>query len=174
MNKDIIKQSEIASKIYIIRGKKVMLDMDLATLYEIKTKVLKQAVKRNIKRFPEDFMFELSKNELANWRSQIVTSNIAAKMSLRRPPCAFTEHGVAMLSSILNSDRAITINIQIIKAFIKMREYILTHKDLKLKIEKLERKYKDHDEKINLIFEAIKQLLDPVKLKKEYKIGFKP
>ena len=95
-------------------------------------------------------------------------------MSLRKPPYAFTEHGVAMLSSILNSDRAIIINIQIIKAFIKMREFILTHKDLKIKIEKLERKYKDHDEKINLVFEAIKQLLEPPKSKKEYKIGFKP
>jgi len=172
MDKDITMQSEIASKIYVIRGKKVMFNYDLAKLYGVKTKVLNQAVKRNIIRFPDDFMFELTKKELENWRSQIVTSNPQAKMSLRRIPYVFTEQGIAMLSSVLNSEKAIQVNIQIMRIFVKIKEMIITHKDLKLKIRELEEKYKDHDQQISTIFEAIRQLLEPPKPKKKYEIGF--
>ncbi|MBQ6064544.1 MAG: ORF6N domain-containing protein [Prevotella sp.] len=113
----------IQSMIYEIRGERVMLDRDIATLYNVETKVLNQAVKRNIKRFPEDFMFQLSKSEFQTWKSQIVTSN-SDKMGLRRPPYAFTEQGVAMLSGILNSDVAIDINIKIIRAFVALRRIV--------------------------------------------------
>ena len=113
----------IQSKIYEIRGERVMLDRDIAALYNVETKVLNQAVKRNIKRFPEDFMFQLSKTEFQIWKSQIVTSN-SDKMGLRRPPYAFTEQGVAMLSGILNSDVAIDTNIRIIRAFVALRRIV--------------------------------------------------
>ena len=113
----------IQSKIYVIRGQRVMLDRDIAALYNVDTKVLNQAVKRNIKRFPEDFMFQLSKTEFQIWKSQIVTSN-SDKMGLRRPPYAFTEQGVAMLSGILNSDIAIDTNIKIIRAFVALRRIV--------------------------------------------------
>lgn len=113
----------IQSKIYEIRGERVMLDRDIAALYNVETKVLNQAVKRNIKRFPEDFMFQLSKTEFQIWKSQIVTSN-SDKMGLRRPPYAFTEQGVAMLSGILNSDVAIDTNIKIIRAFVALRRIV--------------------------------------------------
>jgi hypothetical protein len=128
----------IERRIYLIRGQKVMLDADIAELYQVPTKRLNEQVKRNLDRFPEDFMFQLSEEELANWRSQITTSNPAAKMGLRRPPYAFTEHGVAMLSSVLNSPRAVQMNILIIRAFVKLRELLATHKDLARKIEQVE------------------------------------
>ena len=147
-----------------------MIDRDLAELYQVDTRYLNKQVKRNITRFPEDFMFQLNTKEFKNLMFQIGTSK---RGGTRKNPYIFTENGVAMLSSILKSKRAIEVNIQIMRIFTKLREYILTHKDLKLKIEKLERKYKNHDEKINLIFEAIKQLLDPPKPKKEYTIGFR-
>ena len=121
----------IQNKIFEIRGQKVMLDFDLAALYEVETKVFNQAVKRNIKRFPADFMFEMSREELENWRSQFVTSN-SDKMGLRYSPFCFTEQGVAMLSSVLNSETAIRVNIQIIRVFTKMRELLSTHKDILL------------------------------------------
>ena len=124
-----IPQEIILNKIYEIRGQKVMLDRDLAELYGVETKVLKQAVRRNIQRFPEDFMFEMLKDEFQNWRSQFVTSN-SEKMGLRYTPFCFTEQGVTMLSCVLNSQRAIEVNIQIIRTFTKMREMILTHKDI--------------------------------------------
>jgi len=114
----------IERRIYLIRDQKVMLDSDLAGLYQVPTKALNQAVKRNLTRFPADFMFQLTTRELENWRSQIVTTNPAAKMALRRPPYAFTEHGVAMLSSVLNSERAVQVNIVIMRAFIKLREML--------------------------------------------------
>ena len=115
-----------------------MLDADLAEVYQAPTKALNQAVRRNLDRFPEDFMFQLTDDELENWRSQFVTSNPAAKMGLRRPPFAFTELGVAMLSSVLNSDRAVQMNILIMRVFVKLRELLATHKDLARKIEHLE------------------------------------
>jgi phage regulator Rha-like protein len=147
----------IMSKIYLIRGKKVMIDRDLAELYGVETKVLKQTVRRNKKRFPSDFMFEMSTEELQNWRSQIVTSN-ADKMGLRYPPFCFTEHGVLMLASVLNSDRAIQINIQIVRVFTKMREMLMENKEILHRLEKIQEKLAEHDENIILIFEYIKQL----------------
>ncbi len=158
----------ITNKIYFLRNLKVMLDRDLAELYGVETRVLKQAVRRNIKRFPEDFMFELSKEEFTNWRSQFVISNNGDKMGLRHPPMAFTEQGVAMLSSVLKSDRAIQVNIQIMRAFNKLRQMLATHKDLKKKIEAMEAKY---DKQFRVVFEAIKQLLAEDK-KPKRKIGF--
>ena len=131
-----VNDEAIINKIYFIRGFKVMIDRDLATLYGVETKRLKEAVKRNIQRFPEDFMFEMTNEELIDWRSQIATSN-SDKMGLRYPPFCFTELGVAMLSSILNSDVAIQVNIQIIRIFHKMKEALLAQKDILLSIEKL-------------------------------------
>ena len=158
----------ITSKIYYIRGRKVMLDRDLAELYEIKTKVLKQAVTRNIDRFPDGFMFKLNKEELASWRSQYVTSNSGVMMGLRHPPMAFTEQGVAMLSSVLNSKRAIQVNIQIIKTFVRLRKTLATHDELRQKIEDMEARY---DKQFRIVFEAIKQLLQEENHPKR-KIGF--
>ena len=157
----------ITSKIYFIRDHKVMLDRDLAELYGVETKLLKRTVRRNIDRFPSDFMFELTKKELENWRCQFGTS-ISIKMGLRYSPMAFTEQGVAMLSSVLNSKRAIQVNIQIMRVFTKLRKMLATHDDLRQKIEDMEAKY---DEQFRIVFEAIKQLLkedDQPKLK----IGF--
>jgi phage regulator Rha-like protein len=136
----------IATKILEIRGKKVMIDRELSALYGVSTKVLNQAVKRNISRFPEDFMFKLTWNEVQSLRSQIVTLNGKKVSSSKRGrhikylPYAFTEQGVAMLSSVLNSERAIRVNIQIMRAFVKLKELLLTHKDLAIKLEALERK----------------------------------
>jgi ORF6N domain len=116
-----------------------MLDADLAALYQVPTKALNQAFRRNLERFPEDFAFQLSKNDLENWRSQIVTSNSSAKMGLRRPPYAFTQEGIAMLSSVLRSERAVQMNIAIMRAFVRMRELMATHKDIAARVERLER-----------------------------------
>ncbi|OGZ63674.1 MAG: DNA-binding protein [Candidatus Staskawiczbacteria bacterium RIFCSPLOWO2_01_FULL_37_25b] len=171
-NSIIIPSEKIVSKIYIIRNRKVMIDRDLAKLYDVPTKSLNLAVKRNIKRFPEDFMFQLSKEELKIWRFQIETSK-SDKMGLRRPPHAFTEHGVAMLSSVLNSDRAIKINIQIIRTFIKIRELLATNDALQRKIMELEKKYGSHDDKIKKIFDTLNLLLLDEKTKPKKEIGFK-
>ena len=141
-----------------------MIDRDLAELYGVPTKVFNQAVKRNVERFPDDFMFQMTKEESGNWRSQFVTSKAD-----RRPPYVFTEQGVAMLSSVLKSKRAVQVNIQIIRTFTKLREMLATHADLKKKIEAMERKY---DKQFRIVFEAIKQLLqEPDKPKPE--IGFR-
>jgi len=161
---DIVPVEIIAEKIFLIRGQKVMLDRDLAKLYGVATKVFNQAVKRNIRRFPDDFMFQLNKEEFEDWRSQIVTSNISAKMGLRRCPYVFTEQGVAMLSSVLNSDRAIKVNIQIMRVFVKIREYLAAHKDVLKKLE-------EHDKQIKTIFGVINKLLLPPP-KKTGKMGF--
>ena len=148
----------VAAKILMVRGKKVMLDRDLAELYGVGTKVLLQSVKRNAKRFPEDFMYQLTREEVANLRSQIVTSRWGGQRYL---PNVFTEQGVAMLSTVLNSERAIHVNIAIMRAFVKLRQVLLTHKDLAEKLEELERKYQFHESGIQMIFEAIKKLLEP-------------
>lgn len=153
----------IIDKIYLIRGQKVMLDRDLAGLYQVETRRLNEQVRRNLSRFPEDFMFELTKEELENWMSQIATSN-SIKMGLRKPPQCFTEQGVAMLSSVLNSERAIQMNIQIIRIFAKMKEMVLTHKDILLKIEKLETQTGKNSSDIQSIFKALKQLLQEPKI----------
>lgn len=162
----------ITSRIYLIRGVKVMLDSDLAELYGVETRSLKQAVRRNIKRFPEDFMFVLTKEEFDLLRSQIV---ISTKGGTMYRSYAFTEQGVARLSSVLNSDRAIQVNIQIMRAFSQMRKMLLSHKDLKRKIEIMEKKfakkYADHDKKINLIFKTLKKMIIEED-KSKRKIGF--
>ena len=129
----------------LIRGQKVVLDRAIAELYAVKTKVLKQAVRRNINRFPNDFMFELTKEEFENWRSQFVTSN-RDKMGLRYRPMAFTEQGVAMLSSVLNSDRAIQVNMEIMRAFVRLRQMLATHKELARKLAELEQHLESHDQ----------------------------
>jgi len=158
----LIPQETIEGKILLIRGKKVILDRDLAVLYEVQTKVLKQAVRRNAKRFPDDFMFELTTKEFENWRSQFVTSK-SDKMGLRYKPMAFTEQGVAMLSSVLNSERAIQVNIQIIRTFTKLREMLATHKDLQKKIVAMEGKY---DKQFKVVFDALR-VFNPVR---DYKL----
>lgn len=148
-----------------MRGCKVMLDNDLAGLYGVQTKVLLQALKRNIERFPPDFAFQLSSSEFKILRSQIVTSSWGGRRYL---PYAFTEQGVAMLSSVLNSERAIQVNIQIMRAFTKMREMVIGYADLKRKIDDMEKKY-DHQFKV--VFDAIRQLMAPP-VREKRKIGF--
>lgn len=168
--KDLIPAEIIERHIYLIRGHKVMFDHHLAKLYGVPAKVLNQAVKRHKNRFPEDFMFRLTKTELENWRSQFVTSNSSLKKGLRRPPFAFTEQGVAMLSSALNSERAIHVNIAIMRAFVKLKQYALTHEDLARKIDALEKKY---DAQFKAVFDAIRALMQPEE-KPHPKIGFRP
>jgi hypothetical protein len=158
----------VVRNILVIRGHKVMIDSELAALYQVQTKALNQAVQRNIERFPADFMFQLNATEFANWRSQIVTSNSGAVMGLRRPPYAFTEHGVAMLSSVLRSKRAIRVNIEIMRAFSRLREVLASHADLAQQLDALEDKYDRH---FKVVFDAIRKLMiepDP----KSRPIGF--
>ena len=165
----LIPQEVIENKILLLRGKKVMLDRDLAILYKVPTRRLNEQVKRNIERFPKDFMFQLTKEEFGNWKSQIAMSN-SVKMGIRRKPYAFTEQGVAMLSSVLNSKVAIQVNIQIMRTFIRLKEIIMSNKGIQRKIENMERKY---DQQFKVVFDAIKQLLiSPEKSKG--KIGFHP
>lgn len=163
----------LLTKIFYLRGQKVMLDKDLAELYGVQTKVLKQAVKRNLNRFPADFMFELSDNESQILRSQIVTSRLNWGGS-RYLPIAFTEHGVLMLSSILNSERAIGVNIRIMRLFTKMRELLMTHKDLLTELEEIRKKMVTQDERIDLVFDYLTQFIttDATEIERR-KIGFK-
>lgn len=145
-------------KIHLIRGQKVMLDQDLAALYGIETKAFNQAVKRNIERFPEDFMFELTPEEFEYLRSQVVTSSWGGRRYL---PKAFTEQGVAMLSGILSTPVAIEVNIRIIRVFARMREMLITQQDILLRLEQLERHTDDQSKEIELIFSALRELLQP-------------
>jgi hypothetical protein len=183
-SQSLIPHERIENKIFLIRGKKVMFDIDLAMLYGVPTKRLNEQVKRNSDRFPDDFMFKLSSEEVKNWRSQIETSNLAnikeelpvrsqiataSKRNLRFSPYVFTEQGVAMLSSVLKSKQAVQVNIQIMRTFTKIREMLVSNKDLREKIEKLEKKY---DGQFRAVFDAIARLLaEEVKPRKE--IGFK-
>ena len=153
----LVPEEAIISKIYYLREQKVMLDRDLAELYGVQTRTLMQAVKRNVDRFPEDFMFQLKDEEFQNWKSQIVISK-GDKMGLRKRPYAFTEQGVAMLSSVLNSASAIKMNIQIIRLFTKMRQLLFTHKDLLLKVEQIEQRLESHDEQLLQLFNYLKRL----------------
>jgi hypothetical protein len=157
----------------LIRGQKVMLDRDLAALYDVPTKALKQAVRRNIKRFPEDFMFTLTAQEFAKWRSQTVTS-ISDRMGLRHAPMAFTEQGVAMLSSVLRSPRAVLVNVEIMRAFVRLRRYLATHQALAEQLKELENRVAGHDEQIQAIFQAIRQLIAPSAETERPSIGFRP
>lgn len=150
-----------------------MVDRDLAELYGVETKQLKRQVKRNIDRFPEDFMFELNDEEFQDWRSQFGTSNEADRMGLRYAPYVFSEQGVAMLSSVLNSDRAIKVNIQIMRIYTKMREMLMTNQEILLRLEKLEGNISRNDADIKLIFIYLKQLLTPPEQSKRSRIGFK-
>jgi len=163
---EIIPIELITEKIFLVRGKKVMLDRDLAMLYEVETKALKQAVRRNAERFPEDFMFVLSNQEFKNLRSQIVTSSYGGT---RYVPMAFTEQGIAMLSSILRSKRAIQVNIQIMRTFANLRKMLVDHKALREKIEAMEARY---DRQFQIVFDAIKQLIT-VEEKPKKEIGFR-
>jgi ORF6N domain-containing protein len=160
------------NRIYFIRQQKVMIDRDLAELYGVETRVLNQAVRRNIDRFPSDFIFQLSGAEFEDWISQLVISN-SVKKGLRKRPLAFTEQGVAMLSSVLNSETAIQVNIQIIRIFTRMRAMIMSHKDILQQLEQMERKLAGHDEDMQLIFQYLKQLLIPAESPKRQRIGFR-
>lgn len=164
---DLVPVEKIENRILPIRGKKVMLDSDLAKLYEVPTKVLNQAVKRNLKRFPEDFMFRLTNKE----KEELVTNCDhlkSLKFSLQMP-YAFTEQGVAMLSSVLNSERAIMVNIQIMRAFVSLKREILTYTALKRKLELMEKKY---DVQFKVVFDAIRHLMAPSLEKTKSRIGF--
>lgn len=152
-----LPEERIQQTIFVIRGERVMLDRDLAALYGVPTKALKQAVRRNLSRFPIDFMFVLSKGEFENWRSQFVTSN-ADRKGLRYPPMAFTEQGVAMLSSVLNSERAIEVNIEIMRAFVRLRRMLSSNVELARKLAELEKKY---DRQFKIVFDAIRELMTP-------------
>lgn len=167
MNKEIIPEEVaeqlIKSKIYVIRGVKVMLDKDLAELYQTPTKSLNLAVRRNLERFPKDFMFQLSDEEYESLRFQIETSKIGRGGS-RYLPYVFTDYGVAMLSSVLNSDRAIQMNIFIIRVFIKIKEWVLSNKDLEIKVEKIEKKQKEQGDLLNNVNSVLTQLVEkPIK-----------
>ena len=163
-----VPTERIERSILLIRGQKVMLDRDLAELYGVETRVLNQAVRRNIRRFPPDFMFQLSAEEFAHWRSQLVMST-RERTGLRRRPFAFTEQGVTMLSSVLKSDRAIGVNLAIMRAFVRLRQLMATHKELARKIEELERRY---DAQFRAVFDAIRELMQPAPLPPKGGIGF--
>ncbi len=158
-NKVAVPEEIIMNKIYLIREQKVMLDRDLAELYGVETRVLKQAVKRNLDRFPDDFMFEMTKEEFINWRSQFVTSN-SDKMGLRYAPFCFTEQGVTMLACVLNSQRAIQLNIQIVRIFTKIREVLTDNLSVKLEIEEIKKKLENQDKNIELVFSYLDELIE--------------
>jgi hypothetical protein len=165
----IIPLERIESRILFIGGQEVMLDADLARLYEIETRALVQAVKRNIERFPGDFMFQLTQDEFDFLRSQSVISNPEGRGGRRYLPYAFTEQGVAMLSSVLRSDRAIHVNIEIMRAFVRLRRMLASHKELAQKLAALEKKYDTH---FRVVFDAIRELMTPPEPKNKRPIGF--
>ncbi len=167
--KELIPVEVIERKIYLIRGHKVMIDKELAELYGVATRVLNQAVRRNMKRFPSDFMFSLTREEIMNLSQIVISSRIKHAPNV----FVFTEQGVAMLSSILNSERAVQVNIAIMRAFVKVREMLSANKELASKLAQLERKIEKHDEEIKLIFNAIRQLMAPATDTKKGKIGFR-
>ena len=172
-SKENLNKEQIITNIFRIRGVSVMIDRDLAMLYGVKTKVLKQAVKRNLERFPQDFMFQMSEDEFKNWRSQTVTSNSPEKMGLRYIPFCFTELGVAMLSSVLSSQTAILMNIEILRAFSAMKKALLTNQEILLKLALIENKLGSHETGIKDLFEALRLLIQPPSKPRE-RIGFKP
>lgn len=168
---ELVAEQKILNRIYAIRGEKVMLDKDLAEMYGVETRVLNQGIKRNLKRFPKDFMFQLSEKEFKNLISQNVTSSWGGT---RKLPYAFTEQGVAMLSSVLNSDTAIEVNIRIIRVFTKLREYALTHKEILLQLSRLEKEVKGNSKDIENIFTVLKELIEKeAKPTPRNRIGFK-
>ena len=164
----LISSDTLTGSILVIRGHKVMLDADLAALYGVETKALNQAVRRNIERFPDDFMFQLTSDEMENLRSQTVTSSSWGGRRTR--PYAFTEQGVAMLSSVLKSPHAIQVNIEIMRAFVRLRQMVTSNADLARKLNALERKY---DGQFKFVFAAIRELTEPTPKKKGRPIGFR-
>lgn len=172
--KVLIPAEVIEKRILLVRGQKVMLDRDLAELYGVETRVLNQAVRRNIDRFPDDFMFSLTREEIMRISQNVTSSEHSGRGSLKfsKSVMAFTEQGVAMLSSVLRSDRAIHVNIAIMRAFVKLREILSTHKELARKLAELERKIEKHDEEIKGVFHAIRQLMAPPDAKHR-RIGFR-
>ena len=169
MDTILMSAARIERVIYLIRDEKVMLDRDLAALYGVSTKALKQAVKRNLTRFPNDFMFVLNAREFEIWRSQFVTST-ADRKGLRYAPMAFTEHGILMLSTVLNSERAIRVNIEIMRAFVRLRQLIAANAELSRRLDELERKY---DRQFKIVFDTIRQLVTPRSGNRK-QIGFRP
>lgn len=171
----LILAERIESRIFLIRKEKVMLDEDLADLYEVETKALNRAVKRNLDRFPKDFMFQLTAKEFADLRFQFGTSSLRSQIGTSRwggrryPPYAFTEQGVAMLSSVLHSRRAVLVNIEIMRAFVRLRQMLASHAVLVRKLDALERKY---DAQFKAVFDAIRELMAPLEPKKKRPIGF--
>ena len=168
---ELIPAEIIERRILLIRGRKVMLDADLAALYQVPTGALNQAVRRNLDRFPDDFMFQLNRAELENWKSQLVISNPDAKMALRKPPLAFTEQGVAMLSSVLKSKRAIAVNVAIMRTFVRLRQILATHKELAERLAAMEKKY---DQRFKAVFDVLKHLTEPPPAPPKRPIGFTP
>ena len=182
--KPVIPAERIENCIYLLRGQKIMLSMDLAEIYGVETRTFNQAVKRNIKRFPEDFMFQITWEEAQNLRSPFVTSSsetasasrshfvtLKRGRNIKYRPYAFTEQGVAMLSSVLNSKRAIQVNIEIMRAFVRLRQMLASNVDLARKLAKLEKKY---DAQFRVVFDAIRELMTPPVPKKKRSIGFAP
>jgi len=168
---EIVPHEVIENKIFLIRGHKVMMDKDLAMLYGVDTGALNRSVKRNMDRFPNDFMFQLTQKEFENL---ICQNGISSWGGTRKMPRAFTEQGVAMLSSVLRSKKAAQVNIIIMRAFVKLREILSTHKELAYKLRELEGKMEKHDGEIQAIFEAIRQLMTPPAEPPKRKIGFHP
>ena len=165
---ELIPLDPIAQRILLIRGHRVILDSDLAEIYEVPAKRLNEQVRRNIKRFPPDFMFQLTPEEFTSLRSQNATLKIGRGQHRKYLPYAFTEQGVAMLSGVLNSERAIDVNVAIMRAFVKLREFAMTHKELSRKLNAMEKKY---DTQFKVVFDAIRQLMTPPESKRR-KIGF--
>ena len=161
----------IESRILLIRGQKVLLDADLAALYGVQTRALNQAVKRNAERFPPDFMFRLSARELQAWRSHFVMSNPNAKMALRRPPFAFTEHGALMAATVLNSPRAVKTSLYVVRAFVRLRQFLSAHNELARRLEQHEKRLRLHDQAIAGLVDTIRTLMAPSESKRR-PIGF--
>lgn len=153
----LVPDEVILNKILLLRGVRVIVDRDIASLYGVETKVLNQAVKRNIRRFPADFMFQMSEEEFKNWKSQFVTSK-NERMGLRKKPFVFTEQGIAMLSGVIGSEIAITVSIQIIRVFVRLREILVQNAEILQKIEEIQRKDIEQDQAIMLIFQYLKQM----------------
>ena len=170
-NEVTVSMDRVAAKILFVHRQKVMLDSDLAELYEVETRVLNQAVKRNIERFPADFMFQLTAEEASGLRSQFVTLKTGRGQHRKYQPYVFTEQGVAMLSSVLRSERAIRVNIEIMRAFVRLRQMLASNAELSRKLAALEKKY---DAQFKVVFDAIRELMTPPEPKKKRQIGFAP
>jgi hypothetical protein len=172
-NRSNLPDEVLMNKIYMIRGLKIMLDRDLAELYGVETKRLKEQVKRNRERFPVDFMFELTDSEFTNWRSQFATSN-SDKMGLRYKPFCFTEHGVLMLSSVLNSTKAIQVNIQIMRIFTQMRKLLSDNSEFRLTLEEIRKKTENNTKNIEVVFQYLDELIEKTEEQEpRTQIGFK-